>query len=77
MKTMLMGAHWHFSRNMTVVRDGEALTLVNTVRLDEAGLRRLESLGTARNVVRIGVLHGIDVPFYIARYGARVCLSRR
>ncbi len=70
MKTMLMGAHWHFSRNMTVVRDGDALTLVNTVRLDEAGLRRLESLGTVRNVVRIGALHGIDDPFYVARYGA-------
>jgi hypothetical protein len=70
MKTVLMGAHWHFSRNMVVVRDGEALTLVNSVRLDEAGLRRLESLGTVRNVVKIGALHGIDDAFYKARYGA-------
>ncbi len=70
MKTVLMGAHWHFSRNMTVVRDGDALTLVNTVRLDDAGLAALESLGRVKHVVRIGALHGRDDAFYRRRYGA-------
>ncbi len=70
MKTVLMGAHWHFSRNMTVVRDGGQLTLVNSVRLDEVGLRRLEGLGRVANVVRIGSLHGHDDAFYKQRYGA-------
>jgi hypothetical protein len=70
METELMDAHWHFSRNMTVVRDGDALTLVNTVRLDEAGLRRLEALGEVKHVVCIGALHGRDDPFYVDRYGA-------
>lgn len=70
MKTVLMGAHWHFSRNMTVVRDGDALTLINTVRLDDAGLAALDALGRVAHVVRIGSLHGLDDAFYKQRYGA-------
>jgi hypothetical protein len=70
MKTVLMGAHWHFSRNMTVVRDGDALTLVNSVRLDDGGLARLDALGKVAHVVKIGSLHGRDDAFYKARYGA-------
>ena len=70
MKTVLMGAHWHFSRNMTVVRDGRELTLVNTVRLDDDGLAALDALGTVKHVVRVGALHGRDDAFYKDRYGA-------
>lgn len=70
MKTVLMGAHWHFSRNMTIVRDGTELTLINTVRLDEAGLAQLDALGTVKNVLKIGALHGLDDAFYKHRYGA-------
>lgn len=70
MKTVLMGAHWHFSRNMTVVRDGGDLTVVNSVRLDDDGLATLDALGRVRHVVRIGALHGLDDPFYTSRYGA-------
>ena len=64
------GLDWQFSRNMTIVRDGEALTLVNTVRLDDAGLEALEALGTVRHVVRLGAFHGMDDAFYLDRYGA-------
>ncbi|WP_374404582.1 hypothetical protein [Niveibacterium sp.] len=71
MKTELMNAHWHFSRNMTVVRDGDELTLINSVRLDDAGLAQLEALGQVANLVKIGSLHGRDDAFYKARYGAR------
>lgn len=71
MKTVLMNAPWHFSRNMTVVREGRDLTLINTVRLDDAGLAALEALGTVRNVVKIGSLHGRDDAFYVGRYAAR------
>lgn len=61
-----------FSRNMTIVRNGEDLTLVNSVRLDDSGLRALDELGTVRNVMRIAGFHGMDDPFYKRRYGARV-----
>ena len=68
MQTVLMGAHWHFSRNMTVVQDGNALTLISTVRLDDAGLAALDALGTVQHIVKIGSLHGLDDAFYRARY---------
>jgi hypothetical protein len=70
MQTVLMGADWQFSRNMTVVRDAGALTLINSVRLDDAGLAQLEALGRVANVVKIGALHGRDDAFYKTRYGA-------
>jgi hypothetical protein len=70
MRTVLMGADWQFSRNMTVVRDANRLTVINSVRLDEAGLAQLDALGRVTNVVRIGSLHGRDDAFYRARYGA-------
>lgn len=70
MQTVLMGGHWHFSRNMTIVRDGGDLTLINSVRLNEAGLAHLESLGRVKNLVKIGSLHGQDDAFYQQHYGA-------
>ncbi len=72
METELMGAHWHFSRNMTIVREGDALTLINSIRLDDAGLKRLDSLGRVENVVKIGSLHGRDDAFYKTHYGAKL-----
>lgn len=70
MKTVLMGAHWHFSRNMTVVLHGTELTLINTVRLSDEGLAQLDALGSVKHVVRIGALHGQDDAFYKDRYNA-------
>jgi hypothetical protein len=51
MHTELMNANWQFSRNMTIVREGSDLTLINAVRLSEKGLEQLNSLGKVRNVV--------------------------
>ncbi len=70
MKAEFFGSDWQFSRNMTVVREGETLTLLNAVRLDEAGLAALEKLGKVTHVVRLGALHGHDDAFYVDRYGA-------
>jgi hypothetical protein len=61
-----------FSRNMTVVREGERLVLINTVRLDERGLTALDRLGKVTDVIRIAGNHGMDDPFYADRYGAKV-----
>jgi hypothetical protein len=60
------------SRNMVVVRQGGALTLINTLRLDDAGLAALEKLGRVEHVVRLAGFHGSDDPFYKERYGATV-----
>ncbi|MHA6263296.1 hypothetical protein ACXYMO_08850 [Arenibacterium sp. CAU 1754] len=65
-----MDMDWQFSRNMTVVRDGDDLTLFNAVRLSKDGLKQLEQLGKIANVVQLGGLHGVDDAFYRDTYGA-------
>lgn len=70
MKNEFFGSMWQFSRNMFVVRENGDLTLLNTVRLNDEALAELENLGTVKNVVRLGDMHGVDDPFYIDRYNA-------
>lgn len=65
-----------FSRNMVVVRHGGDLTLINTIRLDEAGLASLEALGTVKHVIRIAGFHGMDDRFYRERYHAQIWMVR-
>lgn len=67
-KGEFLGASWHFSRNMTILRHGGELAIINSVRLTEEGLAELNSLGRVRYLIRIGSLHGIDDPFYLRRY---------
>jgi len=38
MRAEFFGSMWQFNRNMTIVRENGRLTLINTVRLDDAGL---------------------------------------
>ncbi|MCO4762178.1 MAG: hypothetical protein KC502_11780 [Myxococcales bacterium] len=58
-------------RNMVVLRDGDELTLVNSVRLNAAGESALEALGKVSHIVRIGI-HGMDDAYYLDKYGARM-----
>lgn len=60
-----------FGRNMIVVRHGDELTLINTVRLCDDGLRQLEALGTVAHVMKLGFFHDRDDPFYVDRYRAK------
>ncbi len=66
----------HMSRNMVVVRDAGSLVIVNSVRLGDAGLAALDSLGRVKHVVRLAGFHGSDDPFYKERYGATVWAVR-
>lgn len=65
-----------FSRNMVVVREGERLVLINSVRLDDAGLAALDKLGKVTDVIRLAANHGLDDPFYQDRYKAKVWAIR-
>jgi hypothetical protein len=65
------GQAWQFSRNMQIVRQGDSLTLVNAVRLDDDGLEKLDRLGKVKNVVKLGAFHGMDDAFYLDRYSAK------
>jgi len=65
-----------FSRNMVVLREGERLVLVNSVRLTDEGLAKLEALGKVTDVLRLAGFHGADDAFYKDRYGAKVWAIR-
>ena len=56
------------TRNMTIVREGRELTIVNTVRLSPEGEAELARLGDVKHVMRLGAFHGLDDPYYVARY---------
>ncbi len=71
METVLMDMDWKFSRNMTIVRDGNRLILINSIRLSEQGLAELEQLGQVTDVIRLGALHGRDDAFYVEHYDAQ------
>lgn len=70
--TLRMAAPVRFSRNMTILREGKRLVLVNSVRLDERGLAALDELGEVTDVIRLAGFHGMDDPFYKDRYEAKV-----
>lgn len=59
-------------RSMTVVRCDDGLTIINSMRLSDEGLRELDALGEVKHVIRIGGFHGRDDGFYRERYGAKV-----
>ncbi|MCK6265062.1 hypothetical protein KP803_17425 [Vibrio sp. ZSDE26] len=61
-----------FSRNMTIIKQGDELILVNSVRLDEETLEQLDSLGKVKHVVRLAAFHGMDDPFYKNRYDVTI-----
>lgn len=67
-KTHHEGVDIQTSRNMIIIRNGSELTLANTVRLSEEGLKKLESLGSVTHIVRIGAFHGRDDAFYRSQY---------
>jgi hypothetical protein len=60
------------SNNMVIIRNGRDLTLINTIRLNENGLKSLENLGKIKNVIRIGAFHDLNDPFYLDRYQAKL-----
>lgn len=60
-----------FTRNMAVVRSGDELTLINPVKMNDAGLAALDKLGAVKHVLRLGPFHGMDDAFYVDRYQAK------
>lgn len=58
------------TRNMTIVRQGSKLTLLNSLRLDAAGEAALAKLGQVEHVVRVGSFHGLDDAYCVDRFGA-------
>jgi len=65
-----LNALMRITRNMAIVRHQGELSLVNPIRLDEEGERRLLALGDVKRILRLGPLHGLDDPYYVERFGA-------
>lgn len=57
------------TRNMAIVRNGDELTVINPIRLDQKGEDQLRSLGTVKNVLRMG-LHSVDDAYYVDTFKA-------
>lgn len=60
------------TRNMAILRAAGELTIVNSVRLSADGERELERLGRVAHVIRLGAFHGMDDPYYVERFGAKL-----
>ncbi len=67
-----MGPGMVIPRNMVVLRQGEELAVVSAVRLSAPAEQELDRLGTVRHVIKIGAFHGIDNPYYVDRYRAKL-----
>lgn len=57
-------------RNMVILRYGDELTVINSVRLDAEGEAALDALGKVSHVMKIG-FHGMDDAYYVDRYKAK------
>ena len=69
--TMRLNPLLTISRNMVIVREGTALTLINAMRLNPPGEAALAQLGEVRHVVRLGCFHGLDDAYLRQRFNAR------
>jgi len=65
-----MGPGIRVPRNMAILRDGVALTVISAVRLSKDAEAELAKIGQVEHVVKIGHFHGLDDPYYVNRYGA-------
>jgi hypothetical protein len=75
--TFPMAPLMSITRNMTVVRRGGELAILNAVRLDNAGEAALEKLGVVKHLVRLGIGHGADDPYYVQRFAPRTYAPAR
>lgn len=60
------------TRNMAIVRHEGELTLIDPIRLDEAGDGQLRELGDVKRLLRLGPLHGLDDRYYVDYYQAEL-----
>jgi hypothetical protein len=67
-----MNAMLRISRNMAIIRNGNELSLINPVRLNDRGEQQLRALGEVKNLIRLGCFHGVDDPYYVEKFGARM-----
>ncbi len=67
-----MSALMRITRNMAIVRNEGQLSLINPIRLSPEGEVELQSLGEVKHIIRLGPMHGVDDPYYVDRFQARL-----
>jgi hypothetical protein len=67
-----LNALMRITRNMGIIRHGGELTLVDPIRLDDAGEAQLRGLGEVKRILRLGSLHGVDDPYYVDTFEAEL-----
>jgi hypothetical protein len=55
-------------RAMTIVKNGDDLTVINSIRVDEETEEEIKKLGTIKNLVRLCTGHGLDDPYYFQTF---------
>ncbi len=68
--SVALGPGLRITRNMTIVRSGDELSLFHAVRLSSEGEAELAKLGTVKNVVKLANAHGMDDAYYLDRFAA-------
>lgn len=67
-----MNAMVRITRNMGIVRSGSELSLINPVRVNAEVEAQLLALGDIKHVIRLGCFHGVDDPYYVEKFGAKM-----
>ncbi len=70
--TIRMNPLMRITRNMAIIRHEGELTLLNPIRLDDAGEAHLSTIGEIKRILRLGPMHGVDDPYYIDRFNAEL-----
>lgn len=70
--TMRLFGLFQYSRVMTIFKDGNDLALLNTVRVSDAELKSIMSLGAVKHIFKIGALHNVDIPFYMDHFNPKL-----
>ena len=67
-----LNAIMRITRNMVILRHEGDLTLVDPIRLSDAGEEQLSKLGSVKRILRLGPMHGMDDPYLIERFRAEL-----
>jgi hypothetical protein len=70
--TMKLFGVFRYSRNMTVLKNGTSLILVNPVRLSPEGEEALLAQGSIDHILKIGSLHSVDIPYYMDTFSPKL-----
>tara|TARA_B110000858_G_scaffold198493_1_gene265705 strand:- start:6042 stop:6764 length:723 start_codon:yes stop_codon:yes gene_type:complete len=60
------------TRNMGIIKNGDELSLINPLRVNEKVEAQIAKLGKIKHIIRLGCFHGVDDPYYVEKFGAQM-----